>query len=281
MKGERVTVAESGAFRRPGVIERMGDAVGRAVPDGALRRMMRGAYRRLLVRSIVSKLPGGEKVRISPDFRFVTWNPAEYEAFRASVGPGDVALDVGANVGAYALLLGQWVRPGGRVYAFEPAPEAFAGLTRHVEMNGLGEVVRPVQAAVSDHAGTADLVADGIQGTNRIASSGSGTPNRVLVQAVTLDEFCSQVGITPKFLKIDVEGAELAVLRGARETIARMGDKPAVFVEMHPTLWREMGIKKKDVIDELKAQGLRAEALGSSRGDPWRLEGECLRLVRA
>ena len=92
-------------------------------------------------------------MRVLPEYRYIGWNPVEYAAFRAAAAPGGMALDVGANVGAYALLFGGWVRPGGRVYAFEPSAQAFAGLRRHVELNGLEDVVRPVRAAVSDREG--------------------------------------------------------------------------------------------------------------------------------
>jgi FkbM family methyltransferase len=183
------------------------------------------------------------------------------------------ALDVGANVGAYALLLGQWVRPGGRVYAFEPAAQAFTGLSRHVALNGLGGTVVPVNAAAAAATGTAAFAVDGISGANRL---GSGTAT---VATVTIDDFCAREGIDPAVIKIDVEGAELDVLRGARETIRRAGAGLTLLVEMHPTVWGEMGIAREEVQAELERQGLRAEPLRPV-ADPWALEGECLRLVR-
>ncbi|HEU0054310.1 MAG TPA: FkbM family methyltransferase, partial [Longimicrobium sp.] len=236
---EEPTVAESSAYRRRSALERMGAAVGRALPAGRVREWLRDAYRAALGAK-ESRLPGGERVRLLAEYRFVTWNPAEYEAFRAAARPGAVALDVGANVGAYALLMGEWVRPGGRVFAFEPAPDAFAGLSRHVALNGLGEVVTPVRAAVAATSGRAALLADGIAGTNRLSSSGEG--GGAMVETVSLDEFCAREGIAPALIKVDVEGAELEVLRGARETLRRVGSGLELFVEMHPTLWREAGI---------------------------------------
>ncbi|HEX6748133.1 MAG TPA: FkbM family methyltransferase [Longimicrobium sp.] len=278
MTDERPEVAHSHAYRRPTALEGLGARLGRALPDGAVRRWLRSAYR-AAVRlrtggSVTARLPRGEAVRLLSEYRFVTWNPAEYEAFRAAAKPGAVALDVGANVGAYALLLGQWVRPRGRVYAFEPASEAFRGLSEHVRLNGLAAVVTPVRAAVAASTGTATLAVDGLSGGNRLGGEGGGET----VQTVAVDEFCAREEITPSFLKIDVEGAELDVLRGARETIARAGGELALFVEMHPTVWREMGIAPADVRAELERQGLRAEPLRPV-SDPWALEGECLRLV--
>ncbi|HEX8246204.1 MAG TPA: FkbM family methyltransferase [Longimicrobium sp.] len=275
--GERPQVAPSDAYRRPSALERAGARLRGAVPDGPLRRGLRAAYRAALRLasggSVASRLPGGETVRLLPEFRFVTWNRAEYDALRAAARPGAVALDVGANVGAYALLLGQWVRPGGRVYAFEPAAQAFAGLSRHVALNGLGDIVTLVPVAAAASTGTAAFAADGVSGANRLGSGG------MTVATVTIDDFCAREGIRPTVIKIDVEGAELDVLRGARETIRRAGADLTLLVEMHPTVWREMGIAKEDVQAELARQGLRAEPLRPVE-DPWALEGECLRLVR-
>jgi FkbM family methyltransferase len=271
-------VAGSSAFRTPTALERLGAGVGRLLPGGALRDGVRAVYR-LAVRvrtggSVRARLPGGEEVRLLPEYRFVTWNRAEYDAFRQAAAPGSVALDVGANVGAYALAMGMWVGDGGRVFAFEPAPEAFRGLARHVALNGLDGVVTPVRAAAAGRTGTAMLAVDGVSGANRLHAAGER------VDAITLDDFCARENVAPALIKIDVEGAELEVLRGARETIRRGGAGLALFVEMHPTLWREMGISAADVRAELDAQGLRAEPLRPGVADPWALEGECLRLVR-
>jgi FkbM family methyltransferase len=280
-----VCTAASEGYRRPSRLE--GAAVlGRRLAAGPLRGALRAAYHAALHlasggRGIASTLPGGETVRVHPAYRFMTWNAAEYDAFRAAVRPGAVALDVGANVGAYALLLGQWVRPGGRVFAFEPAPGAFAGLARHVEMNGVAGTVACVRAAVSSSSGRAALLADGLQGTNRLSGSGGAAPATpvVEVETVSLDDFCARERIDPTFVKVDVEGAELEVLRGMRETVRRMGERLSLFVEMHPTLWRGSGIGVEDVKEEMELQGLAAVPL-RGEGDPWALEGECVRLVR-
>jgi len=275
-------MGRSAAFRRRSLVERVGAGLSRLVPQGALRRRLRDAYRGAINlasggRGIGATLPGGETVRLLPAYRYVTWNPAEYAAFRAAVRPGAVALDVGANAGAYALLLGQWVRPGGRVYAFEPAPETFGGLSEHVRLNGLDSTVVPVRAAAAAHTGTAIFSVDGFSGANRLAEGGAGER----VETVTLDDFCAREKIVPAFIKIDVEGAELDVLRGARETIRAAGGGLALFVEMHPAIWPTLGITPAAVQAELEAMGLRALPLRDDVGDIWALEGECLRLVPA
>src|SRR5262249_3116363 len=151
------------------------------------------------------RLPHGEIVRALPKHRHMSWNPEEYEAFRASVAPGATALDIGANVGAYSLLLGQWVGTSGAVFAFEPAPDIFDGLSRHVTMNGLANVVTPVRAAAGDRVATAPLVVAGTHGESRLAASGDDGDATVDVAMTTVDAFCAERGITPDFMKVDVE----------------------------------------------------------------------------
>lgn len=274
---DRPKVADSASFRRVGAAEALGARLGRLVPDGAVRRRLKDAYHALLGgagKGVASTLPGGETVRVLPAYRFVTWNAAEYAAFRAAVRPGDTVLDVGANVGAYAMLFGRWVQPGGRVLAFEPSPEAHAGLVAHLRLNGLAGVVEARAEAVAGESGTLRFRSEGLHGTSRLADGASS----IDVPAVSVDDLCAREGIDPALLKVDVEGAELDVLRGARETIARRGHALALFVEMHPTTWREMGLEAAEIRAELDRQHLRAVPLRDVP-DPWALEGECLRLV--
>ena len=266
-------------FRRASAFERLASRVGRAVPP-SMRAALRGGYERALSQlrpeHMVCTLPGGERVRLLPSLRQVTWNSDEYDAFRRDVTPGDVVLDVGANLGAYTLLFAQWVGPSGRVLAFEPAPEPREGLMRLLEANGLSSRVKVVQAAVSDAEGSAIFRADGVNGGSRLV--GRPEAGAVTVPTVTIDAVCSREGVTPRFIKIDAEGAELDVLRGARETIAAAGAGLKLYVEMHPHLWTDFGTTRAAIEDELARQRLRPQRLD---GDPaiWNIEGVCLRLV--
>jgi FkbM family methyltransferase len=146
-------------------------------------------------------------------------------------------------------------------------------------MNRLGGIVIPIQAAVSDRCATAGFLANEHQGMNRLVSQQEEQDSAQVVQVptITIDEFCQREKILPDFMKIDVEGFELAVLRGARETIKACGSRLSLFVEMHPTTWGEIGISKDDMTSELSRQGLRAVPLREI-DDMWAVEGECLRL---
>jgi FkbM family methyltransferase len=273
----RVGVATRG--RKPSSLERVGRAAAAPLRNGPLR----SAAARILEtaldlgsagRGLKCRLPGGEVVRVLPQYRSATWNLDEYRAFRSVVGPGAIVLDVGASVGGYSMLFGQWTGRRGRVYAFEPAPEIRAVLERHVALNDLDGIVVPVAAAASDANGRSTFVTPGPHGISRLAAAGESAP--LTVDTITIDEFCRREAVKPDLIKIDVEGAELAVLRGARDTLRARRDV-AIFVELHPTLWPAIGVTREQIESELAGMGLRFEP-DAAGGDPWALEGVALRL---
>jgi FkbM family methyltransferase len=223
-----------------------------------------------------SVLPEGEIVRVLPEYAHLCWNPDEYRAFRQAVCDGAIALDIGANVGPYSLLLGQWVGATGSVFAFEPAPAAFAGLVRHVALNGLAATVHPIQAAVAAPASDGRMLMSSTSGESRLAARHE-VDNTVSVPLTTVDAFCRQQNIEPAFIKVDVEGAELAVLQGARDTIFRGRGRLALFVEMHPSIWPAIGITAENISAELDRQGLEPISLVAGAG-VWTTEGVCVRL---
>jgi FkbM family methyltransferase len=282
-KRQALPTAPSASFRERGLLEQAGEQFAKAALPGAARSWLKSLYDRALMaqtkgRGLQSTLPHGEVVRVHPAHRFMTWNPAEYEAFRSAVQPGVVALDVGANVGSYSILLGQWVGPGGKVFAFEPADAVYAGLVAHIALNRLEGIVEPVAAAVGEMEGSAPFVAASTAGEGRLAASSERPSGSVPMN--TIDAFCRARGIDPAFIKIDVEGWELSALRGARETIRRNRGRLALFVEMHPSLWPLLGVTKDEILAELESQSLRIVPLEET-GDVWTIEGECVRLCES
>ncbi len=143
---------------------------------------------------------------------------------RRLVGPGQVALDIGANLGIYSYELS---RLGVRVIAFEPNPQV-AAVLRSMALAG-AEVC---EIALSDHEGSAELSIPTEGGGFGLATIGelksyNGPLTRVRVRAARLDSLTLP---SVDFIKIDVEGHEEAVLAGARDLIAR--DAPSLLVEV-------------------------------------------------
>lgn len=264
-------------FRHVGLLERLASRF----RGGPAANRLRPAFEKLLSlatagRGLEAVLPEGEVVRLAPACRHMRWNAEEYRAFRAATREGATVLDIGANAGSYTILFARWTGLRGRVIAFEPVP-AICQLLRHqVRLNGVADRVEIVNAAVAGTEGTVAMVAPGTVGINRVVISGDAGLLRV--PAVTIDGFCAARGLQPDVIKIDVEGLELDVLRGARRTLATRREAP-VFVEWHPSLWPSLSISAADLERELAAQGLRAEALRPG-DDVWNVEGICARLAR-
>ena len=192
-----MTTAPASRFREAGSLEALGDWL-RHVPVGqGGRALLKHFYHAALMmrsagRGLRSEFPGGEAVYVTPAYRYLSWNPVEYAAFRDAVKPGAIVLDVGANVGAYSLLFAQWAGASGRVYAFEPAPQEFRGLVRHVALNGMDATVTPVYAAMSDAPSQAQFVVGASAGQGRLASAADAGGQVVSVPVSTIDDFCSR-----------------------------------------------------------------------------------------
>jgi FkbM family methyltransferase len=166
-----------------------------------------------------------------------------------------VVYDIGANGGFFSTHLAQMLAARApRVYAFEPVPATFAKLAQAVQRLDLSASVVPVPAAVVDNPGPVRI---SYSERNSLLArvSPRGLNPRVgdkLAQArgITLDEFCASVEAFPQLLKIDVEGSETAVLRGARDLLSRP-DRPAVLFEYNPVALTESGSSVQALLDLL------------------------------
>lgn len=157
----------------------------------------------------------------------------EIRALVEAIRPGEAAADVGAHKGAYLPWLSRAAGPDGRVFAFEPQPDLAAYLERVCRAASLGNV-RVEPAGVSDAAGTRRLHVPGGGGPSPGASfepaAAAGAAGRgVEVRVVALGEHLAGEPRRLAALKVDVEGHELAVFRGARGRIER--DGPLVVFE--------------------------------------------------
>jgi FkbM family methyltransferase len=159
---------------------------------------------------------------------------------RDTIRAGDCVLDIGANVGQMTLEAALLVGAAGRVIAIEPAPGNLALLQAHVEANGFADRVEVVPAACcAVHGGQAVLQIIGIApsaiGSGHNLGSRSdfhGPQCRLSVPAVSIDGLCRERNLSPAVIKIDVEGAEIEVLRGAVETLRRC--RPQLRFGFHP-----------------------------------------------
>lgn len=151
--------------------------------------------------------------------------------------PGDTFIDVGANAGYFSAMAASIVGRAGRVHAFEPNPQVSRLLDRTVERNGYQERMRVNPLAVTDRAGSVQLWCrpDG-RATDDATTVQQAGRVPVQVDSITLDAYCKQAGVERiRLIKIDVEGAELDVFRGASHVLTTI--RPDAFViEFAPVL---------------------------------------------
>jgi FkbM family methyltransferase len=185
-----------------------------------------------------------------------------FRVLRALVGQGDTVLDVGASFGIYTFELSRLVGQRGRVHAFEPDPLSIARLEslRHRLRN---VTVHPV--ALSDRSGSGTLNVPVVRG-RRVGTLASLTvPSwhdglehiAVAVDLRPLDALLPADGPPVSFVKVDVEGHELAVLRGAAATLRSL---PAMLVEIEQ---RHQTTDIRATFEHIRAMGYIGFALGS------------------
>ncbi|MEZ6234082.1 MAG: FkbM family methyltransferase [Phycisphaerales bacterium] len=162
--------------------------------------------------------------------------------------PGMTVFDVGANVGYFTLLSARSVGPEGKVFAFEPLPRNLEFLRRHVKLNALDNVT-VLDTAVAEHAGTAHFSSGENHSMAHLADAGEFE-----VRLIGLDEEIDAGRLPdPNILKMDIEGAEAAALRGAKRMLERA--RPLVFLATHgPDIHAEC-------LDLLRSVGYRVSSL--------------------
>ncbi|MEO1002672.1 MAG: FkbM family methyltransferase [Cyanobacteria bacterium J06638_7] len=156
------------------------------------------------------------------------WFEDEIRFLRRLVQPGQTVLDIGANVGVYALCLARRVGPGGQVWGFEPAEATAALLSESVAVNAT-PWLRVQRQALSDHSGSAWLQTPGHSELNSLASDPQGPGETVPL--TTLDACREEFGWRQvDLLKIDAEGEEERILAGGRRFFAELS--PLVMFEI-------------------------------------------------
>lgn len=169
--------------------------------------------------------------------------PGTMAWLKRSLGPGDVFYDIGANVGIYTIPAAHRVGPTGRVCAFEPHVGNVEGLLRNVTENGLGDRVTVVGVALHSKNGMLDF---------RYSDLGAGTAMSQLARdrdafgqelapvatelkrAAALDDLIDEVGLpAPHYVKLDVDGNELEILKGMAGLLASARAPAAIQVEVN------------------------------------------------
>ncbi|MGH9733183.1 MAG: FkbM family methyltransferase [Candidatus Acidiferrales bacterium] len=196
----------------------------------------------------------------SPLF-FGSYAPLVTHAMERCLKPGDVFIDVGANVGYISAVAAALVGTRGQVHAFEPAPEHFVRLRRVAELN-------PKYSIFTNPCAVDDVAAKRTIHITREAGQSSLVPlykrvDEVVrcedVQALRLDSYIEQAGIERvALIKIDVEGYELPVLKGLEGYFRRTGHRPPIICEIAPRAYPLLGANLSQLADCMTSFGYAA-----------------------
>lgn len=178
-----------------------------------------------------------------------SYEPEQTELFKNVVHPGDIVLDIGANVGYYTLLFAKTVGPYGLVYAFEPDPTNFKLLKKNIEVNGYNNI-KAFPFAVSNSTRKGFLyLNDYNAGDHRIFDS-KNNRKTVPIEIISLrDRFPN---LRPNFIKIDTQGAEVEILKGIKNII---DDVHSISIEYWPYGLNKAGYTGKDLCNILTDYG--------------------------
>jgi FkbM family methyltransferase len=245
----------------------------------ALSRVVRiphGVYRRAKIATLGAapswrNVPGGLQACIDPRDPFDClyycglYEPHLFQLIGQVVHAGDVCLDIGAQKGYVAMRLARAVGPTGGVIAVEPDPRALDILRRNCTRNGLRNI-RTFACAAAEAAGSCHFLLSSRLGwstrfPNALAQTVPSQPTTVTTR--TVDELVASGSLPPDrrivFLKIDVEGSEPLVLRGAAETLRT--HRPTLFLEINRGSLRAGGFSHDDIERPLLALGYRFRAI--------------------
>lgn len=163
----------------------------------------------------------------------------ELEVVKGILRTGDVAIDIGANMGLYTVAMSRWVGSGGKVYSIEPIPDTFELLTSSTRRLGLANV-ETFRMALSDREDVLKMVVPKYNGggenyyrahlTSDAGEIGADGLMTIEVKVHPLDEISTAWRTPVRFIKCDVEGHERKVIKGAERLIAKC--KPACLVEI-------------------------------------------------
>ena len=175
------------------------------------------------------------------------------------VKPGMTVVDVGAHLGEFALRAARLTGTKGMVYAFEPQPEIVAFLEHNIQINSCTNV-KAEKVALGENDGQVEFEITREPSTSSLAASQPrGTISRIVVETRSLDSFLQEVKQTRvDFMKVDVEGAEFLVFRGAENLLSQPADDaPVILFEYAPDNYQRFGFESEEVLQWLESKGYK------------------------
>jgi FkbM family methyltransferase len=216
---------------------------------------------------------------------FGIYDPWESQLVQKLLCPGDIFLDIGANIGYYSMLASLKVGDNGQVIAFEPVPELQKKINETIRGNQITNILVTPYAVGKSHGelslylyeGTAEGQSQSNLGSASIVPS-SSRPKMLTVPLINLDEFLDAASRGGGFyrqrirlIKMDIEGAELDALQGATQLLNNT-NAPDLIVEINPYLLRRQGLESQALTQLLNEHGYRMYTISRRRLKPLALE---------
>lgn len=242
----------------------------RALPGrGVLLRLVNDRLRRHPrafgeVETEAGRIVGGNTSDIIERYLYVfgTWEPSLTAYVRSRLRPGDVFVDIGANVGYFTLLAARLVGPDGHVVAIEPLPRTVERLRSNVAANQLANV-SVVPLVASDRDGDVEIYQGpatnlGRSGTMPMADGAAvGRVGARTAASLVPEELWPRVRV----VKIDVEGDEHAVIAGLSPLLRRLPEGASVVTEVAPDRLRDRGADAASLFERMAVLGFTAASL--------------------
>lgn len=204
---------------------------------------------------------GSTSIYIKRDF----YEP-ELLAIRRLISPASVVLDIGGSFGIFALFMAHFAGPKGRVHSFEPGHFSFSQLSTNVALNQMEQRIVLHHAAASDRSATLQLFHIGDSPVNFSLGGATGIAAEDVPAVRVADLVPAEDAARVSFIKIDVEGYEIAALEGARPIIE--GAKPVIMFEVSASALARQGQTPQDVYAYLACFGYRFWMLEGARMVP-------------
>ncbi len=244
----------------------------------AVRSVLRLVGRKLFVKQKIGRYG---PFRLNANFmfsNFESWGDGHNNGFEATVEAcrgKRCVLDVGGHIGLVTLPISQVLAPGGRVVTFEPSAANLQYLKQHLQANAVDNVT--VEAClVGDNAKTVTFFEqrDAAGQNAQVVGKNRELYDEVIRSQVAIDAYCEAHGLSPEIIKMDIEGAEVGALKGARHVLSTY--KPTVFLSVHPRHIEMMGASIKEMEEFLEDVGYTVSEIGGAPVDMFRLAEYCL-----
>ena len=253
------------------ILTKLGHLWFRRFPIYANQLFVRNTLRKWCVKDeLLTRTAEGFQMLVSPHdyasysiFFFGTYDEMMTNFMKAHIPEGATCWDVGTDRGWFSLLMGHLVGSRGRVDAFEPFPPNYSKLKANIALNEF-TWVHPYNVAVSNKTGQTHFVPPSDEVTHNVSylksCSGVGyltadaQPGSIQVHTITLDQHAEQTAAEGlAFIKMDIEGAEVAALLGAQQTIQRL--RPKIAIEYNRETARRAGTSIEELDDLLDSLG--------------------------